>query len=118
MSELISVYQSAVRNYQAKLKAAKELIESISKVSSSMNYNLRAFLLLNYSIRTSRERIQQFRDDEHRYNMQDWPSADTLQATFREWSDAFEELHRAWNDIPQEDKIGLAAPPSQMDPRF
>jgi hypothetical protein len=110
MSNHVSDYQGAVRAFDSARARALAKIKMIEDVSSALNNHLTAFLGYQYEISMQASQYAK----KVKFNMGDWPDAATLKSVLTEWHTAFVKMREAWANVPQDDRVGLLAPPSDM----
>src|ERR1700731_1229810 len=87
-------YLDAVQAYEQERTNAKTLIDRISTVANAMQNHLPDFLGLNYSLAASMTAgDRSIADRSLRFNMDDWPNAQTIRSTMTDWHAAFLKLH-------------------------
>lgn len=113
MDESITRYRDAVAAYDAAQVKASALAKELSKVSSSMNYNLAEFLVANYGLPQRAVGPQNVR--QHTYNMNEWPGPDVVNQTFQELATTFMNMRLAWEQVPQSERGFLKVPPGRPE---
>jgi hypothetical protein len=83
--------------------------------ANAMQTHLPDFLGLNYSLAASMTAGDRSRADRSlRFNMDDWPNAQTIRSTMTDWHAAFMKLHDAWRLVPEQYRQGLREPPKAL----
>lgn len=113
MGDPIKQYQDALREYDKARGEAVRRIRMIESVSSALQNSLSAFLFRNYSLPTATR--ETYHSDRGAFDMKQWPNSDSLREILTNWYTAFDNLRKTWGAIPENDRIGLKAPPQKME---
>jgi hypothetical protein len=112
----IGKYQAALRDYQAKRDVAADMFRLMTTVADSIAYRQVAFLAHFFGVSPPADEVLNVRNEarNHRYDLTKWPSYEEMKTTVQNWHSSFAALNEAWQQIPQEERTALVAPPKVM----
>ncbi|MDX0318928.1 hypothetical protein [Sinorhizobium meliloti] len=113
----VEEYKAAMNELADATQAFMPVAKFLKSLNEATNYALNSFLEATFGMASQSGRRTGSYDSKYRIDMAKWPSGEEVRAAGSRLAKAFNDAHRIYNELSQEDREYLKSPPYQPELR-